>query len=515
MVADLRFFHEHKNPNQYGFDGDGVRNGKYEAEIKFYAGNYAGSGVTDGHAATGARYNITAYAPNGTELGEVASGALTRMAYGDLGSYSAKLDHSAIYRDYPELIGQRLTYKVKLDSEEQIDELNEGNNIATFTGDPLPEVGVDLKFFHEHKNSSQYGFENEGVRNGTYESEIVFYAGNGGNDSPSTGARYNITAFAPDGTELGEVASGALTRIAYGDLGRYSAKLDHSTIYRDHPELIGQRLTYEVKLDSEEQIDELNEGNNIATFTGDPLPALPIDLEISHVSIEEMGVLDGALNVSLTFEYSIEDLLLYHGEVNYKVEMIAPGQSSGTVISSGQIEAPLGDSSGTISIPDAAAAIYNGGGALDETYRFRVTIDPENTIDETNENNNTGETSLFAPLIKPDAYVTEVDAEGDDTFVFKASLGGNDILSAPVEYQIVASAEKGGPILVLDSGDTTLFAGGDMQVIRLNDVDDALAAAGGNPATDKYILTAILDQNAKLDEFNEFNNFGSEVFDFV
>ncbi|MBO9403086.1 CARDB domain-containing protein [Shimia sp. R9_3] len=484
-----------------------VHNDDYTGGIRFaYKNDDVGS------MGEGASYTVTAVAPDGRALGVVATGSLRALDPGKTGSVQKSFSHKEIYDNHPDLVGQKIDYRVSLDSASIIDETNESNNELLIRGQDLPEIAPDYAF------DTRYGYMNSfhtTNRDGEYTANVRFTYKNDDVGSMESGASYTITAYGPDGAELVVVASGPLSALAPGKNAQVRTSFNHDEIYKNYPELIGEEITYKVRLDSGDEIYETDETNNEMVFVGGPLPVPPVDLAVKDVELSAAAILDGKLNTSLYFDYSIDGLLGLHGDITYKVEMIPPGQSSGTVISSGQIEAPLGDSSGTITIPDAAAAIYNGGGALDETYRFRVTIDPENTIDETNENNNTGETSLFAPLIKPDAYVTEVDAEGDDTFVFKASLGGNDILSAPVEYQIVASAEKGGPILVLDSGDTTLFAGGDMQVIRLNDVDDALAAAGGNPATDKYILTAILDQNAKLDEFNEFNNFGSEVFDFV
>ncbi|WP_412550349.1 CARDB domain-containing protein [Shimia sp. MIT910701] len=491
-----------------GYSDKGVFSDRHSAQIQFVARN-----DDVGTMEASAHYSIVAFAPDGTELMVVKEGVVGKLDPGQNKQIRAYFNHDQIYANHPELVGQRLTYEVRLDSGSLVSETDETNNTLTFVGDPLPVIGPDLAFVDNYAN----GYGDRGTQGDSHIAEIRFFYANDDVGSMGYGAKYTIVAFAPDGTELLQVKEGGLSKLNPGQSAQVRAQFNHDEIYANYPELIGQSLTYEVRLDSGNIIAETDETNNTMTFVGQPLPDMPADLAVQQVSITEEGVLDGVMQASLQFDYSIVDLRAFHGAVNYQVELIAPGETVGTVFATGVIAAPVGNSSGSITIPDVAAQIYGlGQDALNETYEFRVTLDPQNTISETNENNNTGVAELYAPVILPDAYVTEarsvLQADGSESFVFKASLGGNDVLSGPVDYQIVASAENGGPVLVLETGNTTLFAGGDTQVIQLDDLSEALFAAGAN-ANESYVFTAILDHSNSLEEFNEFNNFGSEVFD--
>lgn|GEM_PF-2761088 len=88
-------------------------------------------------------------------------------------------------------------------------------------------------------------------------------------------------------------------------------------------------------------IAESNESNNIYTVTGRPLPVLPPDLILDTVSIIEEGIQDGVLRADLRFDYTIDGLVTAHGEVSYRVEALLPGQSTGIVLGTGTIDAPL------------------------------------------------------------------------------------------------------------------------------------------------------------------------------
>ena len=257
-----------------GYSDKGVFSDRHSAQIQFVARN-----DDVGTMEASAHYSIVAFAPDGTELMVVKEGVVGKLDPGQNKQIRAYFNHDQIYANHPELVGQRLTYEVRLDSGSLVSETDETNNTLTFVGDPLPVIGPDLAFVDNYAN----GYGDRGTQGDSHIAEIRFFYANDDVGSMGYGAKYTIVAFAPDGTELLQVKEGGLSKLNPGQSAQVRAQFNHDEIYANYPELIGQSLTYEVRLDSGNIIAETDETNNKQTFVGQPLPDQPDDLAVQRV----------------------------------------------------------------------------------------------------------------------------------------------------------------------------------------------------------------------------------------
>jgi len=187
------------------------------------------------------------------------------------------------------------------------------------------------------------------------------------------------------------------------------------------------------------------------------------------------------------------------------------------MISEGQIPYTQSVVTGHIVIEDAGQSIYTGSDFdFGNDFEFRVEIDHDQLISETNENNNTDTLGEFLPNIVTDAFITGAaisDPSENDAFIFTATLGGNNNLSTTIDYNVVAVDQTTGDIYSIASGTSGLDMAGESEIIEIQNLRALLDDAGAASDLRNYVITAALDPENLLVESFEFNNSGSVLIE--
>ncbi|WP_282096746.1 hypothetical protein, partial [Epibacterium ulvae] len=273
----------------------------------------------------------------------------------------------------------------------------------------------------------------------------------------------------------------------------------------------------EVIVDSDNIIVESNEDNNAASRVFNT-PEIRPDLSVRNLAMVEGEILDGTMNFDLEFDYALNGVFQRHGDIGYKVIVYStstPGVEF--MISEGQIPYTQSVVTGHIVIEDAGQSIYTGSGFdFGDDFEFRVEIDHDQLVSETNENNNTDILAEFLPNIVTDAFITGAaisDPSEDDAFIFTATLGGNNNLSTTIDYNVVAVDQTTGDIYSIASGTSGLDMAGESEIIEIQDLRALLDDAGAASDLRNYVITAALDPENLLSESFEFNNSGSALIE--
>ncbi|SCZ56010.1 CARDB protein, partial [Epibacterium ulvae] len=310
---------------------------------------------------------------------------------------------------------------------------------------------------------------------------------------------------------------GDIPAIGQGRFATITALDVTAVLQESYPELMGRSLKFEVIVDSDNTIVESNEDNNTAYQYFDT-PEIRPDLSVRNLGIVEGEILDGTMNFDLEFDYALNGVFERHGDIGYKVVVYStstPGVEF--IISEGQIPYTQSVATGHIVIEDAGQSIYTGSGFdFGDDFEFRVEIDHDQLVSETNENNNTDTLGEFLPDIVTDAFVTGTsisDLPDEDSFIFTATLGGNNNLSATIDYNVVAVDQTTGDIYSIASGTSGLDMAGESEIIEIQNLRALLDDAGAASDLRNYVITAALDPENLLVESFEFNNSGSALIE--
>jgi len=326
---------------------------------------------------------------------------------------------------------------------------------------------------------------------------------------------YTIT-FRPLGShDRIEVASGEIPAIATGGFAWIDAYNVTAVIQAEYPELLGRKGFFELTVDSDDILAELDETNNVVDKPV-LLPVIKPDFSVSNLQVSQGAVLDGEYPVEVSFDYDIQKYKAAYDGITYSV-VARPQDGSGQaiVLETATIFPEAANETGHISLGDVYPLLEGANAPFGTNFVFEVVIDHEDSVSETDETNNTATTTLHLQKVITDAYVTSANyVAEDDSFVFVASLGGSNNLSDPLTYSIKATNLSDGSIYDLAEGVTTVDEGGESQFIEIEDLTDLLlqhTSLGDGP---EIVLTAIVDPADVLEELAEFNNSGSDLFEF-
>ncbi|MDA5555682.1 CARDB domain-containing protein [Shimia sp. MMG029] len=486
--------------------GNRVTNGVHEADLQFRVDN------TGNDAAEASRYKIVVLNPfdRNSEI-VVAEGDIPTLGQYRSATITARDVTAVLQESYPELMGLDLEFQVIVDSDNIIVESNENNNTASRVFD-IPHLDPDLATY-------KYEIKLLGnrVTNGVHEADLQFRVGNTGNDAAEA-SRYKIVVLNPfDRNSEIVVAEGDIPAIGQNRSVTITARDVTAVLQESYPELMGLDLQFKITVDSDDIIVESNENNNTASRVFD-IPEIRPDLSVKNLALIGGEVIDGIKNFDLEFDYTLNGVFERHGDIGYKVVVYSTNTPDAEfVISEGQIPYTQSVVAGNIVIEDVGRSIYTGSGFdLGDDFEFRVEIDHDQLVSESNENNNFDTLEEFLPNIITDAYVTGAsvsDLSEGDSFVFTATLGGNNNLSTTIDYDVVAVDQTTGEIYSIASATSGLDTAGESEVIEIQNLRALLDDAGAPDGPRDYVITAILDPENLIVESFEFNNSGSALYD--
>ena len=398
---------------------------------------------------------------------------------------------------------------IKADTSNRLSESDELNNVKVLalpgtTPDPVnrPDLSISNTSLNMSTITQGYGFVPRYTLNNT-----------GNAIAPPSTTRYVVSAD----TILGNSDDVIPTFLSNGGvdaaLNPGTSRLESNDYLAIYNNLSSGTYNLFVIADGTNMVSESNETNNVARISFNfEVPPKP-DLVVEQLNLPDSANAGGYINLS----YTIRNLDL--GYVGYS--NIAFYLSTDNTIDASDVN--LGSHMATSSTPQGVPISRNYSLFLDPdrvsagTYNLIARIDPNGSVTESNENNNTlVKTITINPLLRPNLSVANIPASNAGSERMTFSTG---ILST-IPYTIVnngAAVSRSRTTFYL-STDATLSTSGDLLAghhsigemgsfqERSEAVSLYLNPSAIEDGTNNYYLIAVADSLGEIAESSETNN---------